>query len=304
MKLVYKIAQLVGRANWLRLGIRRRIVRLLADAGSIEPARFEAEHFAGRYVGDLANAQDWHVFFFGGYELKELALMTDIVGMIEGATALDVGGNQGGHSLTLARVAERVHTIEPFPQLADRIDRLMKLNRCENVSVHRVGFGSEEGSFDYYLDPEDRNPGMGSFLPEHTGAQSAGQFPIVRGDDYFSESLSRLDFVKIDIEGFEAPALAGMHDLLRHGQPFVMIEVTESSAALIEEHGGFKSLFPFSFDSYEVINPSYPAKVFQTESYALSKIESINPRKNGFNVLIVPHRRRELFSQIADKVIG
>lgn len=288
MRLRYRLARLLGHMPYLRLGLRRRLVKALAAHDKVPPASFEAAHFGGLYRGDIANAQEWHVYFFGGYELKELALIRDVLTRIDSPVALDIGGNLGGHSLTMARYASQVHTFEPFPPLASRIEQLMALNGRSNVAVHVVGLGAEAAKLDYHLDTESRNQGTGSFLADHTDSAVAATLDVVRGDSYLEGKLDRLDFIKIDIEGFEAPALAGLAETLRRFAPVVMMEVTESSAKLIEEFGGLAALLPFAHRLWEIENPAYPLGILQTREYRLAPIAQFAPRRASYNLLIVP----------------
>jgi len=291
VKSQYRLARYIGHLSWLRLGIRRRLVRALAPQERVASAAFDTTHFAGRYRGDIANAQEWHVYFFGGYELKELSLMTDILGQMNGPVALDIGGNLGGHALTMARVAKNVHTVEPFPPLADRIDSLMKMNGCDNVVIHRIGLGAEVSELDYYLDTESRNQGTGSFLNDHSDGGVAAKLKVVRGDEHFQGTLDALDFIKIDIEGFEAPALSGLRNTLEKFRPIIMMEVTESSARLFEEFGGIEKVMPFEFDLWKINNPSYPLGIFESGNYSIAPIDKLDAGKASFNILIVPKNR-------------
>jgi FkbM family methyltransferase len=52
--------------------------------------------------------------------------------------------------------------------------------------------------------------------------------PATSLDAYFPEG-SRVDFVKMDIEGAEAQALYGMRDLLRRSRPLLLIEFHDDS---------------------------------------------------------------------------
>lgn len=289
----------------LRLGLRRRLVNALVPRRTITPMPFEVPHHAGKYRGDLANAQDWHVYFFSGYELKELALITDLLKSMPGAVALDIGGNQGGHTLTMAQVADQVHSVEPFPPLADRVEELMGLNGKDNVTVHRVGLGEEAGNLDYFLDTEASNQGTGSFLADHTESEVAAKLPVVRGDDYFADRLHKLTFLKIDIEGFEAPALAGLRETLAKYKPIIMMEVTGTSANNFEARGGIENVLPFEHQVFEVKNPDYVAGLLQFKNYRLERLDDYAPRPASYNVLIVPEARaRDLRASGADRTIG
>ena len=216
-----------GRQNWLRLGVRRRIVNSLFPLNKVSTCPFETRIHGYRYRGDLANAQDWHHYFFGGYELKELALISEALLQIKGAIALDVGANLGGHSLVMSKYADSVLSFEPYRPLADSIRQQIELNGIKNITVHEFGLSDEDDLLPYYLDGESRNQSTGSFLPEHSGAPEAAQLRLRKGDDV-CRGL-HVDLVKIDVEGYEAHVLKGLQHTLRESEPLVVMEITESS---------------------------------------------------------------------------
>ena len=300
MKSTHRLARTIGHNSWLRLGLRRRLVRLFAHPAKVAPSPFEGSFRGGQYRGNIANAQEWHVYFFGGYELPSLALIRDILESLDRPVACDVGGNLGGHTLVMARWAAEVHTFEPYEPLGDRIEEQLALNGHKHVTLHRVGLGEESTELAYYLDKDARNQGTGSFLSDHTEADTAAILQVVRGDDWLADKAERIDFMKIDIEGFEAPALVGMQETLARTQPVIMMEVTESSEKQFESRGGYSALLPFEYDLYRVNNPCYALGLFQIGEYQLTPIRRIEAERHSHNVLIVPHSRRQDLAGLLD----
>lgn len=282
----------IGTQRWLRLGIRRRLVEAFYPVASSPSFPFSVFYAGIVYHGNIAVAQEWHVYFFGGYELKECSLINDVLSRMDNPLVFDIGANLGCHTFIMARHAREVHAFEPFGPLAARIEYQVKRNAVENVRVHRFGLGDVVGTKAYYLDLSSSNSGTGSFIAEHSGAEAVGELPILRGDEWTEGRCP--DFVKIDVEGYEALVLKGMIETLRRSEPLILMEVTETSARLFGAHGGLQAILPYDFDLYEVCNPKSIAGLFCRGMYRLERVSILQARRASFNFLIVPHSRREV----------
>lgn len=280
------ILRAIGTTSKLRLGVRRRVVARFFSADKSPSYEFDVPYHGSRYKGNINVSQDWHVFFFGGYELKEVALVQAVLAALDKPVVMDVGANLGGHSLAMAPHAGEIHAFEPFQPLADRVKAQAARNSCSNIVVYEFGLGNENSEMEYYLDTASANSGTGSFFADHADAPRAAMLQVVRGDEWAGERT--IDFVKVDVEGFEGFVLAGLRETLARNKPFILMEVTETSMRTIEALQGLAALIPFAFRLYEVCNPTYHLGLFQSKTYQLSRLEKIAPRKASFNVLIVP----------------
>lgn len=282
--------------------MRRRIVSFFYPCGRSPSHDFSIDYHGSTYVGDIATAQDWHVFFFGGYELREIALIRDILGFLQDAVAVDVGANLGGHTMAMAGVAKSVFSFEPYYPLASQIRKRLELNHISNVELHIVGLGAKDGEEDYYFDVHSSNSGTGSFLEDHTKAPVVEKLQIRAGDGVFFGGA--IDLVKIDIEGYEANALQGLRRTLLDFHPAIVMEVTETSASLFAQKGGIKKVIPYEFSIFEICNPVYHFGFFQDSLFSLKKLDVVVPRASGFNVLVLPARRDDLIVHLQEYVKG
>ncbi len=148
-----------------------------------------------------------------------------------GMTVVDVGANVGWFTLlAAARVGDggRVHAFEPNPANVQLLLRSVERNAFGNVTVHRCAVSDREGTLGYSADDSNGHVTM------DPGANGLLAVRAVRLDDELHD-LPRLDVVKMDIEGSEAKALAGMRELMRRHRPTLFVEF---SPGALREVGG------------------------------------------------------------------
>ena len=129
-------------------------------------------------------------------------------------TALDIGGHVGFWSYYLALAFQRVHAFEPNELFAQCFERNV---RAKGVQLHRLALGEAEGKIALEVDPE--NTGA-----THVRAGVEGAIPMRRLDDF---RFDEVDFVKIDVEGFERQVLEGARETLARCRPVVIVEQKE-----------------------------------------------------------------------------
>jgi|GEM_PF-4798310 len=121
-----------------------------------------------------------------------------------GGTMLDVGGNIGSISIPLAEhvgPSGTVHIFEPSPKFFNIITKNIALNNfSDRVTAHQVALGAEAGTV--YLNES---------VADDTTNHIASTGTAVQQDtlDSFTDALPQIDFLKIDVEGYELEVLKG-----------------------------------------------------------------------------------------------
>ena len=143
---------------------------------------------------------------------------------------LDIGANVGQFSLKVAHILKdrvndfQVHAFEPSPFIFSALQTNLSLNNSlkQNVYLHPLALGNTEGQTYFSYSPS--NSGGGRVSTEQTGSLVT----ITTLDNWFKkESLSRLDFIKIDVEGLEPEVLLGGREVIKKFKPDLYLEITD-----------------------------------------------------------------------------
>ena len=145
-----------------------------------------------------------------------------------GDTCIDIGANLGYYARTISRLAGpagRVYAVEPVAPIRKVLSR--NLRRCGNTEILPFALGAAAGPVRMGNDSARENGyfGTGRNFVNEGGGRSDVEFTaeMRRGSELFAR-LPRLDFIKCDIEGYEAVVMEEMRPLLERFRPTVLIE--------------------------------------------------------------------------------
>jgi FkbM family methyltransferase len=148
-----------------------------------------------------------------------------------GDTVVDVGAHIGRYTLTAAKRASNVIAIEPEPSNFALLETNTRLNRFRNVTLIRMATSNRKGRIALYL--ADRGDTGTSSLEANwssetmeSGARKALEVDCDTLDNIMAaRRISKVDWLKIDVEGHEVPTLEGAGLILRHTSHLI-IEVS------------------------------------------------------------------------------
>lgn len=168
--------------------------------------------------------------FAGSFETAELAFVQKF--LQPGMTVLDIGANQGLYSLIASRrvgASGRVFSFEPSPRERRALRLNLALNFCRNVAVQALALGSQEASADLYV-VQGNQTGCNSLRPPDVYSSTLPvAVKVTTLDQWLSQHrISRVDFIKLDVEGAELDALKGAHEFLQsRPRPLILAEVQD-----------------------------------------------------------------------------
>ncbi|MBW2042295.1 MAG: FkbM family methyltransferase [Deltaproteobacteria bacterium] len=148
----------------------------------------------------------------GLLESLELQLLAEICK--PGMVAVDIGANVGYHALWIAQhvgIDGAVWAFEPEPGNYKALMRNIRLNHLSNIFPVQKAIGAKSGSNWLYVSKSHN--GNHSICQPLFNNRHLIPIDMATLDDFFPPS-QRIDLIKMDIEGAEGLALAGMQRCL------------------------------------------------------------------------------------------
>jgi FkbM family methyltransferase len=163
-----------------------------------------------------------------------------------GNTVVDVGANIGYFTLLFSKIVGengKVYSFEPVSQIYAKLQNNIEINRAGNIVAENCALGEEQSVTT--INYQESSLGQSSFVNKIQHGVSE-KVHVVTLDSYLGK-FDTLDFIKIDIEGFEFQALRGMQKTLSKFMPSVVMEFSPLLYRNIDEDylGYSRSLLNF-----------------------------------------------------------
>ena len=191
------------------------------------------------YKLDISNVVD-HFLYYG---IKDFCYDSIIDTIKNAKVILDIGANIGSTSLFYASINSKAKIIgfEPHLKTFKRAIENIELNNFKNIELINIGLGEKKETVKLY-EVNENNPGMNRIITDDRN------FPFSKINintlDFILEDLkiSKADFIKIDVEGFEYAVLLGGEKILK-SKPIMLIELDNNN--LKENYHTSKQLIEF-----------------------------------------------------------
>ncbi len=151
------------------------------------------------------------------------------------AVVFDVGANTGSFTHLFSKMAPagHIYAFEPGSYALSILRRVIA-QRCQsNVTLLEHGLSDKNENLELHL-PVKKSGSLGHGIG-HIGTDSndpratvSETIPLRRMDDIAETlALTRLDFIKIDVEGWEMHVLRGGEKTIARFKPIIMLEMVE-----------------------------------------------------------------------------
>ena len=139
---------------------------------------------------------------------------------------LDIGAHIGCTAILFGELAKRVYAFEPSQTTFVFLEKNISKARKDNVFPQNIGLGSESYESTLTFAPSNRSGGFISNEMQASVGHIVEKVIIKKLDEVVSYlSLQQIDFIKIDVEGFEGHVLRGARQTLSSHKPVVVLEL-------------------------------------------------------------------------------
>jgi FkbM family methyltransferase len=178
------------------------------------------------FLPNLKEALAFDIYTNGIYEQETHDFLFN--SLPENAVFLDLGANIGSVTIPLCkrRSDVRAYCVEAAPWIAEYLTRNLAVNNLQKVTtVHRALYMKDDETFKFFS-PKDEF-GKGSLSPVYT--QDGTDVLTITVDTLIQQwGLNKVDFIKIDVEGYEYYTFKGAEKLLKKADaPVILFEFAD-----------------------------------------------------------------------------
>ena len=134
-------------------------------------------------------------------------------------TMIDIGANIGIFARPSAELFERVICFEPVFKNFEVLQK--NLENYNNVELHNLGLGDKDQTVTFELQTLKcgHTKQVEEFIPNPEFEKHTGELTTL---DRFN--FQSVDWIKIDVEGFENAVLEGSRDTIQRNRPWLLLE--------------------------------------------------------------------------------
>jgi len=164
---------------------------------------------------------------FGDHERDTTKFVSDY--LEKGIICVDIGANIGYYSTLYSKLVGqkgKLISIEPSPINFKYLEKNLQLQKNKNYTLFNCACGNKDGIVKFLLDERANKCRVIQDKDEISYKNSVIEIPVRKLDDIVEETnLKNIDFLKIDVEGYEWNVLQGAIKSLKKFVPTIQIEI-------------------------------------------------------------------------------
>lgn len=180
-----------------------------------------------KYHLDISDYQEYLIYF----DLKEDSSEPFLVhAPLKEGVFIDVGANIGQTSLNLSKklgkIAHKIYAFEPFPTTFEKLKTNISLNYFPSIEIFNIALGNKEDITEMEMSCLT-NSGGNKIAPKDSKIKNQLVQVHQKKLDDFNKLENPVQFIKIDVEGYEIEVLKGAEQIIKKYTPVMVIELND-----------------------------------------------------------------------------
>jgi FkbM family methyltransferase len=186
----------------------------------------------------------------GIYDENAIYYIEKILQAMPDSICLDIGANIGNHALVMSKFCKMVYCFEPQQEALVLLNKTKAINQLNNLKIFPVALSDKDEELVFYKNKEGHG-GSSTFVADLKAHHCVTENLIcVIGDDLLQNNdIHKIDFIKIDVEGFEPHVLKGLEKSILKSRPIIMMEWNNKTT---KQQFAENDLFNNLFQQYEI----------------------------------------------------
>lgn len=191
----------------------------LYKPGTIRKVKRKGIH----YKLDISDYQEWLIYFYCKADSSDYLLNH----LGKSKIIFDIGANVGQTALNMMKTQESkgltpfIYAFEPYPKTFYKLVSNIELNKTKQIHYFNLGLGSEKATL-HMVQHSPTN--SGGFRMSDNPKDSISVSVISLDEFIIEQKITSVDFIKIDVEGFETQVLTGAVKTIKKFRPIIVFE--------------------------------------------------------------------------------
>ena len=187
-----------------------------------------------RYSLDISDYNGWMIYFHSPVDDS-----SPILGRLNDSRfILDIGGNIGQSALRIWNdrrskgIDPRIASFEPFPTTRSRFEKNLTLNpeSKDSITIYPIALGAEKAQVPMIIESPGNSGGNRMSSESEEDSSEVTSVELRTLDSWMTEEgWPRVDFIKVDVEGFEHEVIKGGMKILERFHPDLFIELDNNT---------------------------------------------------------------------------
>src|SRR5690606_19598684 len=178
---------------------------------------------------DISDYQE-HLIYFGLENDSSIGILEYLPK--KDAFILDIGANIGQTSLWMAKHIQNTNStiisFEPFPSTFEKLEKNVGLNQFKSIKIENLGLGATESEMEMAMHTRSNSGGFRMHNPKYHTGKICKSISVTTLDKYLTAYEAKVDFIKIDVEGYEYQVLSGAVKTLKN-HPTLYLEIDDNN---------------------------------------------------------------------------